>query len=303
MMATTTGSSLAVNHNHVITQVCSASRQAVRGAIGGFPHLFLPHTGSMSRSVSQQMAGRWVFPGLVLVAVLAGVVAASGATPAGLWIFLVVLTGWVITLCLHEFAHAATALAGGDISVRTRGYLTLNPFRYVNAAYSIVIPVVVLAIGGIPLPGGAVLIENHRLRSRAWSSLVSLAGPVTNLLLGVVLVLVTKALPHEFYSPNGLVQAIAFLALLQFVTAMLNILPVPGFDGFGVISPYLSPATQRAIDPIRPWAPLVVFVILFSVPQAAGYLFGPANRLMDMFGDEFTHFAAGKGANSFQFWR
>jgi len=303
MMATTTGSSLAVNHNHVITQVCPASRQAVRGAIGGFPHLFLPHTGSMSRSVSQQMAGRWVFPGLVLVAVLAGVVAASGATPAGLWIFLVVLTGWVITLCLHEFAHAATALAGGDISVRTRGYLTLNPFRYVNAAYSIVIPVVVLAIGGIPLPGGAVLIENHRLRSRAWSSLVSLAGPVTNLLLGVVLVLVTKALPHEFYSPNGLVQAIAFLALLQFVTAMLNILPVPGFDGFGVISPYLSSATQRAIDPIRPWAPLVVFVILFSFPRAAGYLFDPAYRLMGLFGDQFTRSAAGQGSVSFQFWR
>lgn len=305
MMATTTGSSLAVNHNHVITQVCPASRQAVRGAIGGFPHLFLPHTGSMSRSVSQQMAGRWVFPGLVLVAVLAGVVAASGATPAGLWIFLVVLTGWVITLCLHEFAHAATALAGGDISVRTRGYLTLNPFRYVNAAYSIVIPVVVLAIGGIPLPGGAVLIENHRLRSRAWSSLVSLAGPVTNLLLGVVLVLVTKALPHEFYSPNpnGLVQAIAFLALLQFVTAILNILPVPGFDGFGVISPYLSSATQRAIDPIRPWAPLVVFVILFSVPRAADYLFDPAYRLMGLFGDQFTRSAAGKGSVSFQFWR
>lgn len=254
------------------------------------------------------MAGRWVFPGLVLVAVVAGVVAASNAAPAGLWVFLVVLAGWVITLCLHEFAHAATALAGGDSSVRSRGYLTLNPFRYVNAAYSIVIPVVVLAIGGIPLPGGAVLIENHRLRSRAWSSLVSLAGPVTNLLLGVVLVLVTRALPHEsangFYEPpNGLIQALAFLALLQFVTAILNILPVPGFDGFGVISPYLSPATQRAIDPIRPWAPLLVFVIVFSFPQAAGYLFDPAYRLMDLFGDEFTRYAAAKGSGSFQFWR
>lgn len=128
----------------------------------------------MTGPLSKQAAGRWVFPGLVAIAALAAYAAATNTAPPKLWIFVVVLAGWVITLCLHEFAHAATALAGGDTSVRARGYLTLNPFRYVNAAYSIVIPVVVLAIGGIPLPGGAVLIENHRLRSRGWSSLVSL---------------------------------------------------------------------------------------------------------------------------------
>jgi Zn-dependent protease len=166
---------------------------------------------------------------------------------------------------------------------------------------------VVLAIGGIPLPGGAVLIENHRLRSRAWSSLVSLAGPATNLVLGIVLVFVTRALPIEYtngyFSPNGLYQALSFLAVLQFVTAILNILPVPGFDGFGVIAPYLSPELQRTTAPMRGWAPLVVFVVLFSVPQASTYLFDPAYRLMDLFGNEFVRYAARVGAGSFQFWR
>lgn len=261
----------------------------------------------MTGSLSKQAAGRWVFPGLLTIAALAGYAAAANATPTNLWIFVVVLAGWVITLCLHEFAHAATALGGGDISVRARGYLTLNPFRYVNAAYSIVMPVVVLAIGGIPLPGGAVLIENHRLRSRAWSSLVSLAGPLTNLVLGAVLVLVTREMTTGdtigYTLPNGLVQALALLALLQFVTAILNILPVPGFDGFGVIAPYLSPQTQRAIAPIRGWAPLVVFVLLFSFPQMTGYLFAPAYRLMDLLGSDFVNYAADLGRSSFQFWR
>ncbi len=261
----------------------------------------------MTGSLSKQAAGRWVFPGLVVVAALAAYAAATNTAPTKLWIFVVVLAGWVISLCLHEFAHAATALGGGDISVRARGYLTLNPFRYVNAAYSIVIPVVVLAIGGIPLPGGAVLIENHRLRSRAWSSLVSLAGPLTNLVLGIVLVLVTRALPLEYtngyFSPNGLYQALSFLALLQFVTAILNILPVPGFDGFGVIAPYLSPQLQRTTAPMRGWAPLVVFVLLFSFPQATSYLFDPAYRLMDGLGNDFVSYAADLGRSSFQFWR
>jgi len=144
----------------------------------------------MTGPLSKQAAGRWVFPGLVAIVVAAGYAAA--VSDLGVWIFVVVMAGWVITLCLHEFAHAVTALAGGDTSVRARGYLTLNPFRYVNAAYSIVIPVVVLAIGGIPLPGGSVLIESHRLRSRVWSSLVSVAGPLTNLVLGIVLVSVAN---------------------------------------------------------------------------------------------------------------
>ncbi len=211
----------------------------------------------MTGPLSKQAAGRWVFPGLIAIVVAAGYAAA--VSDLGVWIFVVVMAGWVITLCLHEFAHAATALAGGDTSVRARGYLTLNPFHYVNAAYSIVIPVVVLAIGGIPLPGGSVLIESHRLRTRIWSSLVSVAGPLTNLILGIVLVSVAKAMPVEFvdgfFHPNGLYQAVAFLALLQFLTAILNILPVPGFDGFGIIAPYLSPAFQRSIAPIRGWAP------------------------------------------------
>lgn len=248
-----------------------------------------------------------MFPALVAIAVAAGWAAAANTAPVGVWIFVFVLAGWVITLCLHEFAHAATALAGGDTSVRARGYLTLNPFRYLNAAYSIVIPVVILAIGGIPLPGGAVLIENHRLRTRRWSSLVSLAGPATNLLLGIVLVFITRALPLEFtngvFNPNGLYEALSFLALLQFVTAILNILPVPGFDGFGVIEPYLSNSTRRSIAPIRGWAPLIVFVILFSVPNATFYLFQPAYWLMDLFGSPFIRAAASYGAGAFQFWR
>lgn len=261
----------------------------------------------MTGSLSKQAAGRWVFPTLVVIAALAAYAAATNTTPTKLWIFVVVLAGWVITLCLHEFAHAATAHAGGDISVRARGYLTLNPFRYVNAAYSIVIPVVVLAIGGIPLPGGAVLIENHRLRGRGWASVVSLAGPLTNLVLGVVLVLVTRLLPVEYtggyFAPNGLYQALSFLALLQFVTAVLNILPVPGFDGFGVIAPFLSPQLQRTTAPMRGWAPLVVFVLLFSFPTVSGHLFDLADALMNLVANDFTRYAAFLGQNSFRFWQ
>lgn len=258
----------------------------------------------MSAFSRNPASGRWIFPAVVAVAVVTGVLAANGADPLGLWVFLLVLAGWVISLCLHEFAHAVVALTGGDDSVRARGYLTLNPLRYTDPVFSLLIPIILLAIGGIPLPGGAVLVERHRLRSRAWMSLVSAAGPLTNLVLAVICTFASAALVTAGPGGSittGLGAAIAFLAVLQFLTAILNVLPVPGFDGFGILEPHLSPATQRAVAPFRPWAPLIVFALLFTVPEVARALFTPAFALFEFFGG--SRGAAQLGQNLFLFWR
>lgn len=238
--------------------------------------------------------GRLIFPGVVLLTTLAAVMAASSAEPIGVWIFLLVLGGWVISLCLHEFSHAVVALYGGDTSVRGRGYLTLNPLKYTDLGMTLVIPIILLAIGGIPLPGGAVLIEHGRIRSRRWQSLVSLGGPLTNVLIGIVLAWVSAGIN----SPLG--YGLAYLALLQFVTAVLNLLPVPGFDGFGIIRPYLSYRVQAAIRPWAPWAPLILFAILISTPQASGVLWDAGYWLLNLFGGDQT--LAALGSILFRFW-
>ena len=77
-----------------------------------------------------------------------------------------VLAGWAVSLCLHEFGHACVAYRGGDRSVRGKGYLTLDIRRYTDVGLSFVLPVVFLLLGGIPLPGGAVWINHGAIRSR-----------------------------------------------------------------------------------------------------------------------------------------
>ena len=238
--------------------------------------------------------GTWIFPAVLAVTAAAGWATASGVTPIGVWVFLTVLGGWLVTLCLHEFGHAVIALRGGDTSVRGRGYLTLNPLRYANGALTFVIPLVILAIGGIPLPGGAVLIEHGRLRSRAWRSAVSLAGPLVNLAAGFLLAL----LAAQVRSP--LAFALSFLALLQFIAAILNLLPVPGLDGWGVIAPFLSPRTQEAVRPFTPWAPFVLILVLFSSPQIVQPLWDASYWLFDLAGGD-SRFAA-IGSTLFRFW-
>ena len=168
--------------------------------------------------------------GAVLAAVGTGPVLVAG-------IVLVVLGGWAVSLCLHEFAHALVAYRSGDAAVRARGYLTLDIRRYTNVALTFVLPVLFLLLGGIPLPGGAVLVNHGAIRSRAARSLVSFAGPAVNLVLGLALVLAVAAVPMAV----GLAAALSCLALIQVLAFVLNILPVPGLDGFGVLEPFLSP--------------------------------------------------------------
>ena len=93
--------------------------------------------------------------------------------------FLIVLAGWIFSLCLHEFSHALVAYRGGDYTVKEKGYLSFNPLKYTHPIFSIVLPIIFLLLGGIGLPGGAVYIETWRIRDRRILSLMSLAGPAS----------------------------------------------------------------------------------------------------------------------------
>jgi len=228
--------------------------------------------------------------GAVLAAIGTGPVLVAG-------IVLVVLGGWAVSLCLHEFAHALVAHRSGDLSVRARGYLTLDIRRYTNVALTLVLPVLFLLLGGIPLPGGAVLIDHGAIRSRAARSLVSFAGPAVNFILGLVLVLVVAGVPM----PIGLAAALSCLALIQVLAFVLNILPVPGLDGFGVLEPYLSPGARLLAAKVAPWAPLVLLVVLLGLPGASAVLFGIGDVLFGLIGGDRR--LANAGYAELLFWR
>jgi Zn-dependent protease len=180
-------------------------------------------------------------------------------------IVLLVLGGWAVSLCLHEFGHAAVAYRGGDRSVREKGYLTLDIRRYTDVGLSFVLPIFILLVGGIPLPGGAVWINHGAIRSRGARSLVSLAGPATNLVLGGLL----TAAVAMVEMPIGLAVGLSCLAFIQVIAFVLNILPIPGLDGFGVLEPFLSLPARRMAARVRPWAPLVLLVLIIGVPGAS----------------------------------
>jgi Zn-dependent protease len=241
-----------------------------------------------------------VFLGITAVMVVSGwAVWAGYASDAGFAVFLFIVSGWLFSLCLHEYAHARTALHSGDTSIEAKGYLTLNPLKYANAALSILLPVIFVIMGGIGLPGGAVLIERNRIRGRLRHSLISAAGPLTNVVFAVALMLpftfgVTDSWPQDFRAAFG------FLALLQVTASILNFLPIPGLDGYGVIEPWLSYEVRRQVQPFAPFGLLAVFGVLY-INSVNVKFFDAMYKVMTWF--NVPDWLPSNGYYLFQFWK
>lgn len=209
-----------------------------------------------------------IFLGLVALTAAGGVLAwlaGSSVRPLSyVGVFLFVIAGWLVSLCLHEFGHAVTAWRFGDHDVAVRGYLTLDPRRYSHPALSLLLPMVVILLGGIGLPGAAVYVRTWFMTPTR-RTLVSMAGPAANLVLAVLLLGLTRL----FYDPAHAVlwSGVAFLGFLQLTAVLLNLLPVPGLDGYDALEPHLSPETQRALAPAKQWGFVILLFLLFAASQ------------------------------------
>jgi len=213
---------------------------------------------------------------------------------AGVFVF--VIAGWIVSLCLHEFGHAFTAWRFGDHDIAVRGYLTLNPLKYSNPLLSLGLPVLITLFGGIGLPGGAVWVRTAFMTDRQ-RSIVSLAGPFMNVVLAIVLLVATRL----FYDPAHLVfwAGVAFLGFLQITGAVLNLLPIPGLDGYGALEPHLSPETQRALEPAKQWAFFIFLLLLIATPLNQ-YFFAVVEWFFDLSG--VNPALIGGGYNLTRFW-
>ena len=252
------------------------------------------------RPLNQSVRPSPIFLVIVAITALGGVLAwLSAATVrplAYVGVFIFVIAGWLVSLSLHEFGHAYTAWRFGDHDVAVRGYLTLNPFKYSSPLLSIGLPLLFIALGGIGLPGGAVYVRTGFMTPRQ-RTIVSLAGPLANLVLGVLLL----ALTRQFYDPNHGVfwSAVAFLGFLQLTALLLNILPIPGLDGYGALEPHLSPETQRAVAPAKQFGFLILLVLLLA-PGPNRWFFSVVYWFFDLSG--VSGGLASIGAQLTRFW-
>ena len=251
------------------------------------------------RPIQQSVRPSPVFLAICAVTAVGGVLAwlaESDRTPlAYLGVFVFVIAGWLVSLCLHEFAHAFLAWRFGDHDVAIRGYLTLNPLRYSNPLLSLGLPLIFIALGGIGLPGGAVYVRTSWMTPGRRTT-VALAGAAVNAALAVILLVVTAVSAHGSHAVFW--SGMAFLGFLQVTAVVLNLLPIPGLDGYEALESHLSYETQRALAPAKQFGFLILLVVLIA-PPLNQWFFGVVFWLFDFSGVPSTLVAWGSQLTRF----
>ena len=171
----------------------------------------------------------------------------------------------ILSLSVHEAAHAWTADRLGDPTARALGRVTLNPLAHIDWIGTVLFPIIA-ATTGAPLIGWAkpVPVNIHNLRAhRRDFGIIAAAGPASNLAQALVGAIALAVL-YESSSMDLAARVLRFFVSLNVMLAVFNMIPVPPLDGGNVLSGILPEEFARLIDRIRPWGFLVLYALLFS---------------------------------------
>lgn len=177
----------------------------------------------------------------------------------------------VIAFSIHEFAHAWTANYFGDDTPRMNGRLTLNPLSHLDPIGSLLL--LVAGFGWAkPVPVNPYALQRRSPAALMW---VSLAGPLSNLMLAILaaipfrmgllsvidaqLALFTSD-SHFFPTISQLLYTFIYINLLLM---LFNLLPIAPLDGDKIAEYFFPPAWSRFLDTIRPYGPIILLVIVF----------------------------------------
>ena len=265
---------------------------AAKPSFAGDPRSARPPDASLRRKPLPPLRGvvtvSPVFMALLALTVGSGALLWFDALPVATPIVTVVFitAGWITTVCVHEFGHALIAYLGGDRGVVGHGYLTLNPVLYTSTFVSVVLPIAFLLLGGIALPGAAVYINRSALRSKLWDSAVSSAGPAGTALCGLLIAIPFLIPGHLGWMSSHLsfFAALAFLGFIEAFAVVLNMLPIPGLDGFGIIRPWLPYSAQDLANRFGQSAIFIVFIVLWFIPSVSQVFFGAVYQISDLAG-------------------
>ncbi len=193
----------------------------------------------------------------------------------GIFIYIII----VLSAVFHEYAHGFVAEQLGDDTAKAAGRLTLNPFVHLDMVGTVLLPLVFLFTPGFGFFIGwakPVPYNPYNLRDKKYGSLkVALAGPASNIIIAIVLgIIIRIAMPFSLMSPVA-IQLIAFVAYINIILAIFNLIPVPPLDGSKILFD-LVPSAGRALGRIGfigiALALVIAFYVLAPIAQIVFYI-------------------------------
>lgn len=217
---------------------------------------------------------------------------------------------FLFSLTLHEVGHAWTSEKFGDSTSRYLGRISLNPLVHIDPLGTIVLPLLG-ALTGAPVIGWAKPVPVNPLlwknKTKA-NIMVSAAGPIANILIaGVSLIILKVLLIQQFlvfggqgmtfvqaatpsYILDPLGKMLCMFVILNISLAIFNLLPIPPLDGSHILSSILSvvsPSLMEAYEGLRPYGFMLLmgFVMINRQVNLLGPLFRPVFKMIGFFLD------------------
>lgn len=191
---------------------------------------------------------------------------------------------WLITLLIaftvHEFSHAYFANKFGDPTARLLGRMTLNP-----AVHFDFFGIILLLIAGFGWARPVPVNRENFSRPRLMGVIVSIVGPISNLLLGILGALIYAALAAtgilESISNDRLLQAIVWFfgifIQLNFFLFLFNLIPLPPLDGYRIVEDVAPRSIRGRLQQYEQWGTLIFLLILF-IPGLRAYTITPLDN-------------------------
>lgn len=200
--------------------------------------------------------------------------------------FAIRMVALIIAFTIHEFAHAYSAYRAGDDTAKMAGRISLNPIDHLDPLGTIMMVLSSLAGFGIGW-GKPVPVNPHRMHRPRWDNLmVSLWGPLSNLLTAAVVgVIIRYAGPSMAASAtplavNGLILLEA-LTLISIGLAIFNLLPIPPLDGSHILSALLPLHLARRYDMFaRQFGMLLLLLLIIAPGNLLWHIIGPPRAML-----------------------
>ena len=175
---------------------------------------------------------------------------------------LVLLAAIIAAVTIHEFSHALISHSLGDLTARRLGRLTLNPLAHLDPMGSVLF--LIAGFGwGKPVPVSPYLFR--RTEPRLGMSLVSLAGPISNIMTAFVAALVVKVLINQI--DQGILIPTRLLLIfvnISILLAVFNFVPIPPLDGFKVAVGLLPRKLAQHYSKLEQFGPMPLFALLVA---------------------------------------